>query len=175
MLLPISEAPIVPNLIKIVIEQPEPEIEEKQITWKDNPQGCNDDTHWIASEAPFYCIPKIVAETTAITINTPRTGSVYVTGNLYAPGNCTFFAKSMRPDLPNNLGNADTWTVRARNQGFATGATPRVGAIGQKGMHVVYVTGVNSDGTFNLSEWNYRSLYTQTNRTVSSAGWSFIY
>lgn len=96
-------------------------------------------------------------------------------GNLYAAGNCTYYAKSMRPDLPNNLGNADMWTINARAQGIPTGTTPKVGAIAQKGMHVVYVTGVNSDGTFNLSEWNYRNLYETTYRTVSYAGWNFIY
>src|SRR5690606_39734143 len=58
-------------------------------------------------------------------------------GNTYYYGYCTWYAKSKRPDLPNNLGNANTWVARAAAQGFATGSTPRAGAIGQQGMHVV--------------------------------------
>lgn len=96
-------------------------------------------------------------------------------GNGYAAGNCTWYAKSRRPDLPNNLGNADTWTARASAQGIPTGTTPRAGAIGQLGMHVVYVNSVNADGTFNLTEMNYRGLYSMNSRTVSPHGWSFIY
>jgi hypothetical protein len=28
------------------------------ITWQDNPQGCNQDTQWIAAQEPFWCIDK---------------------------------------------------------------------------------------------------------------------
>lgn len=144
-----------------------------------DPNNCEPTMYW-AKEAPYYCIPKpterrsesvLLASSTRTSVSA-RGG---VTGNLYAPGNCTFFAKSMRPDLPNNLGNANTWVIRASAQGYATGTTPRVGSIGQKGNHVVYVTGVNSDGTFNLAEWNYHNLYERTDRTVSASGWKFIY
>jgi surface antigen len=96
-------------------------------------------------------------------------------GNLYAPGNCTWHAKSMRPDMPNNLGNARTWVARAAAQGMATGTTPRVGAIAQRNNHVAYVTGVNGDGTINISDMNYRSLYAVTYRTVPANQWSYIY
>lgn len=96
-------------------------------------------------------------------------------GNMYAACNCTFYAKERRPDLPNNLGNANTWATRAAAQGYATGSVPKAGAIAQRNMHVVYVESVNADGTFNLSEWNYRNLCELTTRTVSPAGWTFIY
>lgn len=97
-------------------------------------------------------------------------------GNTYFAGNCTWYAKSMRPDLPNNLGNADTWTSRAAAQGIPTGYVPRAGAVGQYGMHVVYVTSVNADGTFNLSEMNYKGYgVVSTRSNVSTSGWSFIY
>lgn len=96
-------------------------------------------------------------------------------GNLYTAGNCTWYSKSRRPDMPNNLGNARTWAARAASQGMATGYTPRAGAIGQKGNHVVYIESVNADGTMTLSEMNYRSLYSVTTRMVSPAGWRFIY
>jgi LysM repeat protein len=88
------------------------------------------------------------------------------TGNTYTPGYCTWYAKNKRPDLPNNLGNADTWVARAAAQGIPTGSAPRVGAIGQQGMHVVYVERVNGDGTVTISEMNFEGLYVISTRTV---------
>jgi surface antigen len=96
-------------------------------------------------------------------------------GNTYTPGYCTWYAKNMRPDLPNNLGNADTWVYRAAAQGIPTGGAPRVGAIGQQGMHVVYVERVNSDGTVFISEMNYQGLYIRSTRTVPASYFTYIY
>ncbi len=96
-------------------------------------------------------------------------------GNLYTPGNCTWYVKSKRPDLPNNLGNADTWVIRARAQGMPTGSIPRVGAVGQRGIHVVYVERINSNGTITISEMNYRGLYQITWRTLPANYFTYIY
>lgn len=80
-----------------------------------------------------------------------------IAGNTYSRGYCTWHVKNMRPDLPNNLGNADTWYARARAQGIPTGTTPRVGAAGMTKayMHVVYITAVNGSKV-TVSEMNYR-------------------
>jgi surface antigen len=110
---------------------------------------------------------------TSSTIRTASRGSV--AGNTYTPGYCTWYAKNRRPDLPNNLGNANTWVSRAAAQGIATGATPRVGAIGQQGMHVVYVESVNSDRTVTVSEMNYGGLYKISSRTVPASTFYYIY
>lgn len=96
-------------------------------------------------------------------------------GNTYSYGYCTWFVKNMRPDLPNNLGNADTWAARAAAQGLATGRTPRVGAVGQQGMHVVYITAVNGDGTVTLSEMNYKGWNVASIRTASASSFIYIY
>jgi surface antigen len=96
-------------------------------------------------------------------------------GNTYSPGYCTWYAKNRRPDLPNSLGNADTWVYRAQALGLATGSTPRVGAIGQQGMHVVYVESVNGDGTVTISEMNYVDLYITSSRTVPAGSFMYIY
>lgn len=95
--------------------------------------------------------------------------------NTYDIGNCTWYAKSRRPDLPNNLGNANTWTYIAASEGYSTGSSPTPGAIGQKSMHVVYVESVNADGTMNISEMNEVGFNVVSSRTISPAGWSFIY
>lgn len=96
-------------------------------------------------------------------------------GNRYVSGYCTWYVKNRRPDLPNNLGNAATWVSRAAAQGIATGSTPRVGAVGQRANHVVYVESVNPDGTVTISEMNYRALYAKTTRTVPANYFTYIY
>lgn len=96
-------------------------------------------------------------------------------GNTYTPGYCTWYAKNMRPDLPNNLGNADTWVSRAAAQGISTGSMPAPGAIGQQGMHVVYVERVNPDGTVFISEMNFTGLYAISTRTVAASTFRYIY
>lgn len=96
-------------------------------------------------------------------------------GNTYTPGYCTWYAKSRRMDLPNNLGNAFTWVSRAAAQGIPTGSTPRVGAIGQSGNHVVYVERVNGDGTVTVSEMNWEGLYVISTRTAAASSFQYIY
>jgi surface antigen len=101
--------------------------------------------------------------------------SAATAGNTYARGYCTWYAKHRRPDLPNNLGNADTWLARARAQGLPTGSTPRAGAIGQRGMHVVYVERVNSDSTVTISEMNFKGWGIVSQRTVPASDFMYIY
>lgn len=96
-------------------------------------------------------------------------------GNTYIMGYCTWYAKSRRPDLPNNLGNADTWVSRASAQGIPTGSAPRAGAIGQQGMHVVYVERVNADGTVFVSEMNYNGFGVVSSRNVAASNFMYIY
>lgn len=115
----------------------------------------------------------VVAAATASQVTVPYGPNP--AGNAYTPGNCTWYVKSKRPDLPNNLGNADTWAIRAKAQGFTTGPTPRVGAVGQRGIHVVYVERINADGTVTISEMNYRSLYAITWRTLPANYFTYIY
>jgi surface antigen len=95
-------------------------------------------------------------------------------GNLYTPGYCTWYVKNKRPNLPNNLGNADTWVSRAAAQGIPTGTTPQVGSVGQRGMHVVYVESVNGDGTVTISEMNHKGLYVITWRTLPANYFTYI-
>ncbi len=96
-------------------------------------------------------------------------------GNTYTYGYCTWYVKNMRPDLPNNLGNADTWAARAAAQGLPTGSAPRVGAVGQQGMHVVYVQSVNGDGTVTVSEMNFVGWNQISTRTVPASSFFYIY
>ena len=101
-------------------------------------------------------------------------------GNGYTPGNCTWYAKSRRPDLPNSLGNANTWYARAASMGWNVGTTPKKGAIGTTTAgwagHVVYVEGVSLDGQWaTISEMNYNGLYSMNTRTVYYTEFNYIY
>lgn len=133
----------------------------------------------VVEQAPAAVKPPVKqkpAQTQQRTIRTqsaaPRGSS---TGNTYGYGYCTWYAKNRRMDLPNNLGNADTWVSRAAAQGLATGSEPRAGAIGQRGMHVVYVEAVNGDGTVTISEMNREGWNVISSRTVSSSYFRYIY
>lgn len=101
-------------------------------------------------------------------------------GNMYDAGNCTWYVKSRRPDLPNNLGNANTWYSMAAADGFSVGSKPKKGAVGTSTRgsfgHVVYVEGISLDGqTITISEMNYAGLYSQRTRVTSASEFSYIY
>lgn len=96
-------------------------------------------------------------------------------GNTYGYGWCTWWAKQMRPDLPNNLGNGGSWVANASAQGFATGTAPAAGAIAEIPGHVAYVESV-SGGMMTISEYGWNYTQGQFNRrTVPATGWRFIY
>ena len=101
-------------------------------------------------------------------------------GNWYVPGNCTWYVKNRRPDLPNTLGNANTWYARAQAQGWNVGSTPKKGAVatttrGYWG-HVAYVEGVSADGkTITISEMNTRGLYSMVTRTANASEFRYVY
>lgn len=101
-------------------------------------------------------------------------------GNRYAPGNCTWYVKSMRPDIGNFWGNANTWYANAKSQGWSVGDLPKKGAVatttdGWAG-HVAYVVGVSLDQKYaTIKEMNYGGLYQMNTRTVYYTEFKYIY
>ena len=101
-------------------------------------------------------------------------------GNRYAAGNCTWYVKSMRPDIGNFWGNANTWYQNAKAQGWSVGDLPKKGAVattteGWAG-HVAYVTGVSLDQKWvTIREMNYGGLYNMNDRTVYYTEFKYIY
>ena len=77
-------------------------------------------------------------------------------GNSYQAGQCVWFIKNMRPELPNNWGSASSWLYNAQSQGWPTGSVPRVGAVGVRGNHVVLIVGINPDGSVDIKDMNGR-------------------
>lgn len=80
----------------------------------------------------------------------------FSSGNTYEPGQCVWYVKNLRPEIPNNWGNASSWLYNARNAGWPTGVVPKVNAVGVAGNHVVLITAVNSDGTVSYTDMNGR-------------------
>lgn len=106
--------------------------------------------------------------------------------NGYDFGYCTWWVAKLRADagnpLPDNLGNASTWAIRAQQFGIPVGTTPEVGAAvvtsttadyGQG--HVAYVTAVHLNGTITISEMNRIGWDIADTRVIPSAGYEYIY
>lgn len=123
----------------------------------------------IAADIVGQAAPKNAVPTPT---NTKRASSA---GNTYAYGWCTWYAKQMRSDLPNNLGNGGRWVANAAAMGLPTGTTPRVGAIAEEPGHVAYVEAVHG-GMITISEMGYNYKAGQFNRrTVPASNYRYIY
>lgn len=128
-------------------------------------------------------IPKNEPKPSAVqqTASTPEPANSSTTnysssaGNTYTYGYCTWYVKNRRPDLPNGLGNAYEWVGNAQAMGMATGSSPRAGAAGQRGNHVVYVEQVHGDGTVTVSEMNHVAWNVVSSRRVPASYFTYIY
>lgn len=100
--------------------------------------------------------------------------------NTYAWGNCTYWVFIKRKEagkpISNTWGNAATWALNARLQGYKVDQTPEVGAIMQTANsagglgHVAYVIKVDpSSGAWTISEMNSKGLNVVSERTLSAA------
>lgn len=91
-------------------------------------------------------------------------------GHRFPYGYCTWYVAQKRY-IP-WAGNAGAWLYNARVAGYATGKTPRVGAIvvtteNRYYGHVALVTGV-SGSTFTVSEMNYAGFAKRSTRVLST-------
>ncbi len=93
------------------------------------------------------------------------------TGHKFPYGYCTWYVAQKRY-VPWG-GNAGTWLYNAKVQGYATGRTPRPGAImvtteNRYYGHVALVEKVNGD-TITVSEMNYTGFARKSTRTLSAS------
>lgn len=109
-----------------------------------------------------------------------------VPGNTYAWGNCTYWVFAQRlwanKPIPTSWGNANTWDDRARADGYVVDHTPKVTAVFQTDDgdfgHVAYVTKVEQDGKWTITEMNAPNFNVVSTRTftASAAGhYTFIH
>lgn len=102
-----------------------------------------------------------------------KSGGSASPGNTYTPGQCTWGVKNWRPSIPNGWGNASQWLSKARAQGWATGSTPKVGAVGWTSGHVVLILAVKGD-TVTIREMNY-NFVPYSVRTVDRPASKYMY
>jgi surface antigen len=117
----------------------------------------------IPAVTPTNPVQVAVPASTAAVSSAPPSPKLPVT-NLYAWGNCTWWASARRAQIndpiPNSWGNAATWAYRAAQDGYIVDHTPHAGAIMQLSNtagglgHVAFVESVGADGTWNISEMN---------------------
>ncbi|WP_161972371.1 CHAP domain-containing protein [Glaciihabitans arcticus] len=84
-------------------------------------------------------------------------------GSTKAPFKYTWF------DLTPSGGNAYQWKYAWEAHGWATGTTPKAGAVAWFGYHVGYVKQVNSDGTVLIEEYNHQSDHLYGQRTIPAS------
>lgn len=116
------------------------------------------------------------------TIAGMRSGSV---GNKYAWGYCTWYAYERRAQMGlttgSYWGNARTWAIYARADGYVVSRTPTVGAIlvDQSGYygHVAVVESVGPNGDIVISEMNNAAYggFGVVNRRTITAGQAGVY
>jgi surface antigen len=108
------------------------------------------------------------------------------TSNTYDFGYCTYWAALRREQtnrpIPNNWGNANTWADRAVLAGYTVGRVPVAGAIMQTTAgplgHVAYVEAVSLDGSWTISEMNFKGWDIVDERTLTRSdtkNYSFIH
>lgn len=136
-------------------------------------------------ERPGYVAPVISTPTSTQPVGWMPMGST--AGNGYAYGYCTWYVKNVRPDLPNQLGNANTWYQRAAAMGLSVGSEPRAGAVFQTAAggggygHVGMIDSVDhANGTVTYSDMNGVAGWNRIgSNTISiaqaKAQWNFIY
>jgi len=136
-------------------------VEQIQVTWRDNPNGCTEG-QWIASEEPFYCIdmpvlaqsrviPQVSRENTSKTIKN-GSGLAVAPSGWFSPTQCTGHVASKRP--VGQWNNASDWLWQAKRDGWSTGLTPQAGAIAWKYGHVALTIAVEGKMML-VSEANY--------------------
>lgn len=161
----------------IVIEEPvkEPTLEEKIAS---NYYKCDETIQYIrADNAECLAKPLRTAQYTTQSQNTSTQARSDSHGNLYAYGNCTHLAKELRPDLPNNLGNANMWYINAKAQGLPVGYEPAVGAVAEAitgYMHVAVVQKIDGDRIY-IIEKNYEGFNIVSSRWANASDFRYLY
>lgn len=94
--------------------------------------------------------------------------------NTYDQGECTYYVFNKVKDdgmmIERSWGDAEHWADRAEREDYTVNETPAKGALmqterGEIG-HVAYIESVNNDGSFEISEMNFRKPYEITERTI---------
>lgn len=107
------------------------------------------------------------------TVRTPVDAS-----NTYEQGQCTWWVKQWKPEVPNSWGNANSWDENAFADGWTVSSTPIPGAIAQSDRgaygHVALVLEIVGD-TVLIQEGNYDYNGSVRTKTVPISTYQYIY
>ncbi|MBR3257243.1 LysM peptidoglycan-binding domain-containing protein [Candidatus Saccharibacteria bacterium] len=134
-------------------------------------------------ERPEYVAPvtQTYVATTSYSTYYPSTTLYSTSSNPMPYGWCTWYAWQWRADngstLPGGLGNARYWAGQLGARGYAVDGNPQYGDVfvSQAGYygHVGIVTGVNADGSIEITDMNGVAGWGRVGtKTVSQAEWS---
>lgn len=131
-----------------------------------------------ATERPGYVAPRTYAASSTSAVATSL-NTTFTAGNGYAYGYCTYYAYNRRAEIgrpiSGNWGNAVSWSVMARAQGFLVDHNPEAGAVIQNGGgwggygHVGIVERVNGDGSLTVTDMNWVGWNIISTRTVPAS------
>lgn len=184
----LEAAPPTPPLIQTVIEAKQTEVEPPKIYTIEekiamNYYNCNEAVEYIrADDATCLSKPVPVASRVNTQVsreNTPQTiknssGLITAPTGWYPVNQCTWHVWTKRP--VGRWNNASEWYWQAQRDGWATGTTPRVGAIGvqKSGNHVVYIEAVDGDRVY-ISERNYDFKGSYREKWEAASKYNYIY
>ena len=176
----LKPSPLIQTVIDIKNSQ---QIEVKPVvTWKDNPNNCNEEIEYIAAEEPFYCIKKQKTINTSTNTNKASKQPVNVSYTTAKPGYyrwgwCTYGVWTLAPWV-GEWGDAHLWDNNAIKDGLIVSGVPIVGSVfvdnkGRYG-HVGLVIGVKGNSII-VKDMNYRNFGEWTTRTESLDRYVYIY
>ncbi len=132
-------------------------------------------------DRPEYVAPtQTYASTTTYSSYYPTTSLYSTSSNPMPYGWCTWYAWQWRTDngnpLPGGLGNARYWAGQLGARGYSVDGTPTYGSVfvSQAGYygHVGIVTGVNGDGSIEITDMNGVAGWGRVGtKTVSQSEW----
>jgi len=144
--------PRLPEPPPAIVKPVELSLEEKI---KQNFYKCDTLTQYIRADNA-QCLAKPI--NTPVAAEKPSEVPQNTSDNLFEPGQCVWFIKNRRPEIPNSFGSAYQWVGNAQAIGWPTGSVPRVNAVGVRGNHVVLIESINPDGSVNIIDMNGRYI-----------------
>lgn len=159
-----------------IIVPPEPTIEEKIAS---NYYNCDESTQWIRADDATCLTKRLEYSPSESTSTTKRTNTPVTTQNKatasqgwFPKYQCTYHVWTKRP--VGQWNDANDWYWQAQRDGWATGTTPQVGAIGWEPGHVVYIEAVDGDRVY-ISERNYDNHGSYREMWKPASEYKYIY
>lgn len=105
-----------------------------------------------------------------------RTGVEPTSSNTYQAGQCTWYVKNRKGNVPNGWGDATNWKSAAISSGWTVSDKPVAGAVGWTYGHVVFVEAVLPNDMVRISEMNYNWIaFSQRTIEIPASKYTYLY